>query len=154
MKPSGDRKTEKRVAAAAAGAALTAAAIYGLVAIGSAGRGELENTRPTVLLPEQATAPPVSAPAAGTAGLPTSFDGAIIPAEDISHALALPEKAILRDVTTYSRDLGIQCGEVSLDGTGAEFKRFLYIRQMKTGRVDDGTQDFRTHAANVCVQRS
>lgn len=75
------------------------------------------------------------------------------PSEDMAHALALQPAAIVRDVKLLSRDLGIRCGEVSSDG-GATFKRFFHIDTMKTGRVDDGSEDFRQHAANVCTSRS
>lgn len=75
------------------------------------------------------------------------------PPGDMAHALALAPTAIIRDVQLLSRDLGIRCGEVSSDG-GVTFKRFFHIDTMKTGRVDDGSEDFRQHAANVCTSRS
>ena len=51
-----------------------------------------------------------------------------------------------------SRDPGIRCREVSSDG-GATFKRFFHIDAMKTGRADDGSEDFRQHAESVCASR-
>lgn len=75
------------------------------------------------------------------------------PSEDMAHALALAPTAMVRDVKLLSRDLGIRCGEVSSDG-GVTFKRFFHIDTMKTGRIDDGSEDFRQHAANVCTSRS
>lgn len=154
MRLIGDGKSDARLITAVAAAALIAVGIYAAVSTGSTGNDGSESERPAVLLPQQVAAVPVVARSEGALRLSAPIEGAIIPSENISHALALPERAILRNVTSYSRELGIQCGEVSLDGSGTEFKRFLYIREMKTGRVDDGTQDFRTHAANVCVSRS
>lgn len=103
-------------------------------------------------------APPVSRASGGLAAAPRMADeipsASATPSPGMKHALALADGAVVRGVEVFSRQLGISCGEVSPDGSSSGFKPFFYISSMKTGRVDDGTEEFRSHAANVCVARS
>lgn len=138
------------VIASLVSAAVLLIALFFVVATPSAEQ-QRDNWAVTVP-PPPGTAAANAPPGAGAAEAASTSKGTA-PSEDMAHALALSPTAIVRDVKLLSRDLGIRCGEVSSDG-GVTFKRFFHIDTMKTGRVDDGSEDFRQHAANVCTSRS
>lgn len=121
------------------------------------GFGQTEDDSPraagTVVVTAPTAAPPAATLPSGTMPATPALSGDK-PSPGMKHALALADGAIVRDVQVFSRQLGISCGEVSPSGDSSTFKRFFYISIMKTGRVDDGTEEFRSHAANVCVARS
>lgn len=75
------------------------------------------------------------------------------PSIGIRHALGVPDGTVVKNAVTYSASLGIVCGELSQDAKRQTYQRFFYIESMTTGRIDDGSEDFRSHAANVCVSR-
>lgn len=99
------------------------------------------------------TTPSAAGPDSQRSALAGAARAAIPPSAGMKHALALPYGAVVRDVQSYSRKYGISCGEVSRDGSPENFRRFFYIAEMKTGGIDDGTEEFRVHAAYVCTAR-
>lgn len=131
-----------------------AIAAYFIPSLSGSAIDDADTARPLVQIPDLGPSSTQALPSTLPLGATAPIPGARLPDDDVRHALALPTSAITRNVTSYSRELGVLCGDVSLGGDAAGFKRFLFIRTMKTGRIDDGTQDFRTHAANVCVHRN
>lgn len=68
-------------------------------------------------------------------------------------ALDLPPTASFRQEVPADGPTSIVCGEVSVDGGTAPYRRFVYNRAAQTGAVDDGTPLFRRFADKICRQQ-
>lgn len=92
---------------------------------------------------------PAARPPSAIAALPV---GEPAPAS-LSAALGLPPSATVRNVVKHDEQYGIMCGEVSRDGSGGGFRRFLYVGAALSAEVDDGSGEFEQRVRDVCKRQ-